>query len=299
MIECQGMIEPQALQNDIKLIFPKGDIPYFVRADRTRLKQVILNLLSNAIKYNTRRGKVEIICDEKTLGLIRVSIKDTGVGLNPKQISQLFQAFNRLGQEAGGVEGTGIGLVVAKRLVEMMGGSIGVESTVGVGSVFWFDLISVVAPQALVDLSDEVIITRPNLHQRDRLHTLLYIEDNPANLKLVEQIIARRPDIHLLTAMNGISGIDIACISQPEVILMDINLPDINGFEAVELLRTNVATTHIPVIAVSANAMPRDIKKGLAAGFLRYITKPIKVKDFMEALDFALDYAERKSEIGK
>jgi CheY-like chemotaxis protein len=293
------MIEMQAQQNDIKLTFPKEDIPYFVRADRTRLKQVILNLLSNAIKYNTRGGKVEVTCDEKTPGLIRVGIKDTGIGLNSKQLAQLFQAFNRLGQESGGVEGTGIGLVVAKRLVEMMGGSIGVKSTVGVGSVFWFELISVVEPHTSKDLNEAEVFARPHKTQRDRLHTLLYIEDNPANLKLVEQITARRSDIHLLTAMNGISGIDLACESQPDVILMDINLPDMNGFEALEFLHSNVATTHIPVIAVSANAMPRDIKKGLAAGFFRYITKPIKVTDFMEALDFALEYAERKLEIGK
>ncbi len=299
MTECQGMIEMQAQQNDIKLTFPKDSIQYFVRADRTRLKQVILNLLSNAIKYNTKGGKVEVNCDDKTPGFIRVSIKDTGIGLNTKQMAQLFQAFNRLGQEAGGVEGTGIGLVVAKRLVEMMGGSIGVKSTVGVGSVFWFNLISVVEPHPSLDLNEAEVFARPHINQQDRLHTLLYIEDNPANLKLVEQIIARRPDIHLLTAMNGITGIDIACESQPDVILMDINLPDINGFDALEFLHSNIATTQIPVIAVSANAMPRDIKKGLSAGFFRYITKPIKVKDFMEALDVALEYAERKLEIEK
>src|SRR5450759_4444381 len=146
MRECQSMIEPQAQQRVIKLTFPKFDIPYFVRADRTRVKQVLVNLLSNAIKYNIKQGTVEVKCAESMPGRIRVSITDTGAGLSPEQMAQLFQEFNRLGQEAGGEEGTGIGLVVAKQLVELMGGEIGVESTVGVGSVFWFELISVPEP---------------------------------------------------------------------------------------------------------------------------------------------------------
>ncbi len=141
MLECQGMIEPQAQQRGIRMTFPRFDIPYFVRADRTRLKQVLINLLSNAIKYNSEQGTVEVTCTESAPGRIRVSIRDTGAGLSPEKLAQLFQPFNRLGQEAGGEEGTGIGLVVAKRLVELMGGVIGVESTVGVGSVFWFELI--------------------------------------------------------------------------------------------------------------------------------------------------------------
>lgn len=297
MLECQGMIETQAQERDIKLIFPRFDIPYFVRADRTRVKQVIINMLSNAIKYNVEHGTVEVKCIESTPGRIRVSIKDTGAGLNPEQIAQLFQAFNRLGQEAGGVEGTGIGLVVAKRLVELMGGLIGVESTVGVGSMFWFELVSIGEPNLSED-DDVVALPKPQPHVKRgvRLHTLLYIEDNPANLKLVEQIIARYPDLHLLTAVNGNSGIEIARGSQPNVILLDINLPDIDGFEVLKIIHADPATAHIPIVAISANAMPRDIIKGLEAGFFRYITKPIKVNEFMDALDVALEFAENKSD---
>src|SRR5665811_2326224 len=143
MRECRGMVEPQAHQREIHLILPQFDTPYFVRADRTRLKQVLTNLLSNAVKYNREQGTIEMQCVESTPGRIHVSIRDTGAGLSQEQIAQLFQPFNRLGQEAGGEEGTGIGLVVAKRLVELMGGAIGVESTVGVGRVFWFELVSV------------------------------------------------------------------------------------------------------------------------------------------------------------
>ena len=294
MLECQGMIEPQAQQRGIQLTFPPFDIPYFVRADRTRVKQVLINLLSNAIKYNIKQGTVEVTCAESTPGRIRVSIRDTGAGLYPEQMAQLFQAFNRLGQEAGGEEGTGIGLVVAKRLVELMGGVIGVESTVGLGSVFWFELASVAEPHLSVEGGDAAASAQPPCLRGAVQHTLLYVEDNPANLKLVEQIIARHPDIRLLTAVNGSSGIEMARASQPDVILMDINLPGINGFEALKILREDPATAHIPVIALSANAMPRDIERGLEAGFFRYITKPIKVNEFMEALDVALELAKDK-----
>jgi CheY-like chemotaxis protein len=237
-------------------------------------------------------------CTESTPGRIRVSIRDTGAGLNPEQLAQLFQPFNRLGQEAGIKEGTGIGLVVAKRLVELMGGVIGVESRVGVGSVFWFELNSVAEPHLSVEGGDSAVLTQPHVPSGIRLHTLLYVEDNPANLKLVEQIIARHPDMRLLTALTGNSGIEIARISQPDVILMDINLPDINGFEAMKILRSDQATAHIPIVAISANAMPHDIKKSLEAGFFRYITKPIKINEFMEAMDVALEFAGKTSAQG-
>ena len=292
MLECQGMIERQAQQHGITMIFPRFDIKYFVLADRTRVKQVLINLLSNAIKYNIRQGTVEVKCTENTPGRIRVSIRDTGAGLNSEQLAQLFQAFNRLGQEAGSEEGTGIGLVVAMRLVELMGGEIGVESTVGEGSVFWFELIKVAEPQLSIEEGDAAAVTQTHVPRGAQLHTLLYVEDNPANLKLVEQIIARHPDIHLMTAVNGNSGIEIARSSRPDVILMDINLPDINGFEALKILCRDPAMAHIPVIAISANAMPLDIEKGLKAGFFRYITKPINVNEFMEAMDVALEYAQ-------
>jgi len=291
MHECQTMIEPLAQQRGTGMTFPRFDIPYFVLADRTRLKQVVINLLSNAIKYNQPGGTVKVYCTESTQGRIRVSIRDTGAGLSPEQLAQLFQAFNRLGQEAGGEEGTGIGLVVAKRLVELMGGVIGVESTVGVGTVFWFELISVGEPCLPMEEGAVAASLQHELPRSDRLYSLLYVEDNPANLKLVEQIIARRTDIHLLTAVNGKSGIEIARVSQPDVILMDINLPDINGFEALSILRSDPVTAQIPAIAISANAMPPDIERGLKAGFFRYITKPIKVNEFMEALDVALEFA--------
>jgi PAS domain S-box-containing protein len=294
MIECQGMIEPQAQQRGIHMIFPRFGMQYFVLADRVRVKQVLINLLSNAIKYNISQGTVEVKCDEITPGRIRVSVRDTGAGLSPEQMAQLFQAFNRLGQEASGEEGTGIGLVVAKRLVELMEGEIGVESSVGMGCVFWFELPSVAEPCLSMEGGDAAALAPPHVPREVGPHTLLYIEDNPANLKLVEQIIARHPDIRLLTAVNGNSGIEIARVSRPDVILTDINLPDISGYEALKILRSDPATAHIPVIAISANAMSPDVERGMKAGFFRYITKPIKVNEFMEAMDVALEFSGQK-----
>ena len=291
ILECQGMIEPQAQQRGIRMSFPKFDTPFFVLADRTRVKQVLINLLSNAIKYNTKLGSVDVVCSVEAPDRVRVSVRDTGAGLRPEQLAQLFQEFNRLGQETGSEVGTGIGLVMARRLVELMSGAIGVESSVGVGSVFWFELAPVAAPHLSADAADAALALLP-LPGKARSRTVLYVEDNPANLKLVERIIGRHPDITLLTAMTGNSGVDVARASLPEVILMDINLPGITGLQALKILRDDPLTAHIPVLAISANAMPRDVKKGLEAGFFRYLTKPIKINEFMEALDLALDYAQ-------
>ncbi len=292
LVECQGMIEPQAQQHGVTLIFPSISPARFVSADRMRLKQVLINLLSNAIKYNVAKGTVTVDCAESVPGRTRVSIKDTGAGLAPDQLRQLFQPFNRLGQEGGGEEGTGIGLVVSKQLVELMGGSIGVESTVGLGSTFWFELITVAEPHLVTAATDPLTTHGAAPRTIERKHTLLYVEDNPANMKLIAQIVARQPDIHLLTATNGLSGVEIARATLPDVILMDINVPGINGFESLRRLRSHLSTARIPVIALSANAMERDVSKGLKAGFLRYITKPIRVNEFMEALNAALDAAD-------
>ncbi|MFZ1546622.1 MAG: PAS domain S-box protein, partial [Candidatus Nitrotoga sp.] len=294
MLECRNMIENQAEQRDIKLHFPQFDIPLYVRADRTRLKQVLINLLSNAIKYNSKHGKTEVTCIENTPGRVRISIEDSGAGLHPDQIAQLFQPFNRLGQNSGSEEGTGIGLVLSKQLVELMGGSIGVRSTVGVGSVFWFELNSVVKPHLSMEGAEATALFQVPVPKGAQLHSLLYVEDNPVNMQLVEDIISRYPDIQLLTAVNGHDGIEIARASQPSVIMMDINLPGISGLEALKILREDPTTAHIPVIAVSANALPLDIEKGLKAGLFLYITKPIKVKELMEAVSMALEFAEKK-----
>jgi CheY-like chemotaxis protein len=173
-----------------------------------------------------------------------------------------------------------------------MGGAIGVDSTVGEGSVFWFELGLTSAPQLSVLEADLAVLARPRAPDGTPLHTLLYVEDNPANLELVEQLIARRSDLRLLSAPDGNMGVEYARAYLPDLILMDINLPGISGIEALRILRADPSTAHIPIIALSANAIPRDIDRGLEAGFFNYLTKPIKVNQFMDALDLALKFSK-------
>jgi len=290
LLECQAMIGPQAQQRGINILFDKVDPTLFAHADHTRVKQALINLLSNAIKYNRDHGMVEVTC-AATPERLRIRIQDSGAGLPPEKLAQLFQPFNRLGQETGTEEGTGIGLVVTKQLVELMGGSIGVESTVGVGSEFWIELVRDVMPQLAAEHGMAAELAS-QAQGNAALRTLLYVEDNPANLMLVEQIIEGHPHVRMLSARDATLGIALARAHLPEVILMDINLPGLSGSQALKILREDPATAHIPVLAISANAMPRDIQQGLEAGFFRYLTKPIKFNEFMQALDMALELAE-------
>ena len=291
MSECRAMMEPQAQRRGIAMTFPAVDVRYYVSADQTRVKQVLINLLSNAIKYNCEQGTVEVSCVVTSPQRVRISVKDTGAGLPPEKLTQLFQPFNRLGRESSAEEGTGIGLVMSKRVVELMKGVIGVDSTVGVGSVFWFELLLTAAPASTAAGAEFNAVVQGREPASGPLRHVLYIEDNPANLTLVEQLIARRSDLCLLTAVNGTLGVELARSAQPDVILMDINLPGISGIEALKILREDPATAHIPIVALSANAMPRDITKGLEAGFFRYLTKPIRLNEFMNTLDVALEFA--------
>jgi PAS domain S-box-containing protein len=296
MHECQTMIEPQAQQRGVRVIFPSfdGERRLNVHADHTRVKQILINLLSNAIKYNTLGGTVAVDYVTDTPGRIRLRVKDSGAGLSAEQLTHLFQPFNRLGRESTGEQGTGIGLVMAKRLVELMGGVIGVESTVGQGSTFWIELTMTDEPQHAAAAPLTTVTPAHGVPRAPR-HTLLYVEDNPANLMLVEDILERLPDIRLLSAADGLRGVELARSALPDVILMDINLPGISGMQALQILAADPATAHIPIVALSANAMPRDIEKGLAAGFFRYLTKPININAFMETLDVALKFADTRT----
>ena len=184
---------------------------------------------------------------------------------------------------------------MCKRLVELMGGTIGVESALGKGSMFWIDLNLTMAEQpsdpGAPEAVPQVLAQAPDVPTR----TLLYVEDNPDNLELVSDLVARRPDIRFLSAIDGQMGIAVARASRPDVILMDINLPGINGVQALKVLRVDPATSHIPVVALSANAMPGDIASGLKAGFFHYLIKPIRINEFMETLDLAFKFAETTS----
>jgi len=289
--DCQTMIAPLGARRGIRMQFP-AQCEFGVEADRGRLKQVLLNLLSNAVKYNRDRGTVVLDCASAGEGRVRISVQDTGFGLRPDQVESLFQPFNRLGQEAGGVEGTGIGLVVTKRLVELMGGTIGVSSTVGVGSVFWIELNTAEAAESRVAEPAFPVPIEASAESRAGSNaTVLCVEDNPASLRLVEEILRSRAHIRLLSAPDGRLGIELARAHLPQVILMDNNMPFLTGREAQAILSRDPLTANIPVIALTANAMPDAITQGLAAGFFRYLTKPIDVAELLEAVDSALEFS--------
>jgi len=263
-----------------------------VRADYTRTKQVLLNLLSNAVKYNRRGGTVTVRDRLNGSGRRRVEVVDTGVGIPPEKRGEMFEPFTRLGAEASEVEGTGIGLTIAKQLVERMDGRMGFENGADAGSIFWFEL-PVSGPSAArwtAPVPAVVEAAQPSADAQGS-RAVLYIEDNPANLRLMESIAKRICGVTLLTAKEAEGGIALAREHLPAVIVMDINLPGLNGFEALKRLRKSRKTRAIPVVALSANAYPKDIERGLHAGFRHYLVKPINVYEVVAVLCEALNEA--------
>ena len=281
--EALRLISPIAEANSIS-IENKSYGNIFVFADRTKLKQVILNLLSNAVKYNCENGSVVLESRVTYDGKVRISVKDKGAGLSLQQQKSIFEPFNRLDVDQAAIEGTGIGLTITKRLMEQMDGSIEIDSKEGEGSTFILQL-----PEGdEVDLKktpDELVIKPQELGSNGGQYTLLYVEDNPANLFLVQKILEKREDISLLTAPHAQIGIELASSYMPDLILMDINLPDMDGIEAFRRLSDIEETKNIPVIAVSASAMESDVKKALNAGFKAYIKKPFDLKSFRRNID--------------
>jgi len=255
-----------------------------VAADPTRLKQVLVNLLSNAAKYNRQGGSISIGSQLLDGERVRLSVADTGAGIAAEKLGLLFQPFERLGvSELTAIEGTGIGLAISKRLIELMGGTIGVDSAPGQGSTFWIELPLAQSPQ---QAAAAVPAALPEL-ARDT-HKMLYIEDNAANLKLVEAMLRNRPTLALLSASSGEYGLELAQRYLPDVILLDIHLPGMDGYAVLKALRAQPETRGIPVIALSADAMPPDVERGLAAGFRRYLTKPVKLPELVEAISQAM-----------
>ncbi len=279
--ESIAMVSPIATKYGIELVDAEGELGSdTVRADYVRLRQVLINLLTNAIKYNQPHGSVRLaygINDNK----LRISVIDTGTGIPADKQSRLFSAFDRLGREAGTVEGTGIGLTITKRLVDAMNGVIGFESTAGQGSTFWVEFPVAEAVDLPLMNNDAVKLNKP----QTACSMVLYIEDNPLNLRLMQNIFTLRNDMELLDAQTAELGIEIAMADSPALILMDINLPGMDGYEALKVLKNNTQTMHIPVIAISANAMMGDKERGLAAGFAAYTTKPIDVPSLLETID--------------
>lgn len=280
--ECRTLIQPLANKRGISLHMDVPDSAA-VRADRIRFKQALLNLLSNAIKYNCVGGRVTVEIHLIAPDRMRIVVADTGPGIPHDKLDELFQPFKRLGAEQTQVEGTGIGLTITRRLVEMMGGDIGVESTLGMGTRFWIELpaVSALALAASSHTYEEACPGQGG-HANNRI---LYIEDNPANLKLVSQILGRRPHIQLMNAHTPELGIELARAHLPDLILLDINMPRMNGYQVLEIFKADENLREVPVIAITANAMPRDIEAGKQAGFADYLTKPFDVLGFLALVD--------------
>ncbi|WP_395698981.1 PAS-domain containing protein [Aquabacterium sp.] len=296
--DCLRLVQPMAADRRIRLqVRPAGAPAKLVQADPTRLKQVLLNLLSNAIKYNREGGSVELAwqVDPELPQATRIEVRDSGPGLTSAQCERLFQAFERLDAERSAVEGTGIGLALSKWLVDLMRGQIGVHSTLGVGSTFWVRLMQAEAvagpsppPPAAVApvVSHAVTAPAPLLPPAGRsTRTVLYIEDNPVNQVLMEGMLAQRPGIRLLIA--GLPGVGLAMAAQarPDLVLLDIQLPEMDGFEVMRRLRASPHTWDIPVVAVSANAMHADLERAEQAGFVDYVVKPLDMQRLLSVVD--------------
>ncbi|HEX8361285.1 MAG TPA: PAS domain S-box protein [Longimicrobium sp.] len=293
--EALSLIRPLAAQHGCQLINEvPPTLPLQVQADQQRLTQVLLNLLSNAVKYNHRGGEVRVSYDADDPSApeprLRIGVHDTGPGIPREKMDQLFVPFARLGAEDSGVEGTGLGLALSRPLIEAMGGRISVTSVPGEGSTFQVELLQVRAPDPApaAAAAPEAELPVPDAGS---LATVLYIEDNVANLSLIEAILAGRPEITLLSALQGRLGLDLAMEHRPDLVLLDLNLPDLSGEEVLRRLRAEPRTAEIPVIVISADATPEAVKRLLASGVRAYLTKPLDVDHFLDAIDGVLGAA--------
>ncbi len=289
--ETRQLMVPLAAERNIQLQeLAHGQCEAHVVADLQRLKQVLLNLISNALKYNHDGGQVTLFCEEKREGILRINIRDTGPGIAPDNLHRIFEPFERLDADARGVEGSGVGLALSKALIEAMGGVLGVDSQVGAGSTFWIEL-AIIDPPSASDAAQHMqqkTLAQPDL-DNSQTATVLYIEDNVANFRLVEVALSRRPHIQLITAMEGQLGIELALRHQPDVILLDIHLPVLMGDKVLARLRSQPETQHIPIVVVSADATQSKIDKLLAAGAHSYLTKPFNIKELLRTVDSLLE----------
>jgi signal transduction histidine kinase/CheY-like chemotaxis protein len=283
------LVRPQAAARGIGL--STADVWHgYVKADRQRLQQVLLNLLSNAVKYNRPEGAVTVSCDAAPSGRCRLIVTDTGPGIAPERMHRLFTPFDRLDVQEGSVEGTGLGLALSKGLVDLMGGNLRAESTLGTGSTFSLELPVAEAP---AHEPAPQPTSAPGAGEQIVTGTVLYIEDNPSNLRLVERIVTRRPGVKLLSAVQGRRGLELARAHQPDAIVLDLHLPDITGQEVLALLQADPETREIPVVILSADATASQTTRLLQAGAHAYLTKPLSVTQFLGVLDELLARAVR------
>ena len=298
--EVLDLVKPAAAQRNVRLDGDGAKIcQWHVSADRQRLKQVLLNLLSNAIKYNREGGDVTLSCERSATGRARIAVNDTGPGITPDKLSRLFTPFDRLGAEQSRIEGTGLGLALSKGLIEAMSGVLGVESTVGRGSTFWVELALIDSPVERAALADVAAPAKAARGGSQNGRVILYIEDNLSNLKLIQHILAHRPEVRLISAMQGGLGLELAREHKPDLVLLDLHLPDITGEEVLRRLHDNPETGGIPVVMISADAMPHRIDRLLSAGARAYLSKPLDVKKFRDVLgevlgDPGMDHTGKK-----
>ena len=285
--ECFTLVQPQADAKGIRLSSSLGDFANtYVVADHVRCKQVLLNLLSNGVKYNVVGGDVEVTLSAQAGQRLRIAVRDTGRGIPLARQSEVFQPFNRLSAENTTIEGSGVGLVITKQLVEMMQGHLDFTSAEGAGSTFWIDFPMATEWNAepVVSAPASLDFTPANLNVQRRCQ-ILYVEDNPTNIRLLQQILVRYPQLDLDIAEEAFLGIYKARSTQPDLIILDINLPGMDGYEVLSVLKNDPVTSAIPVIGLSANAMPYDIERGQKAGFYDYLTKPVNIQRLIDVFN--------------
>lgn len=287
--EMLDILRPVAEEKHISInIVSKSENHLFVKADRQRLKQILLNLINNAIKYSNSEGLVSVSIDiqepiNNETTFIRISVTDNGIGIREEDILKLFNPFERIGAERTGTEGTGLGLNVVKKLIEAMGGRLGVESQIGTGSTFWVELPKSDSQKEVMEKSGQFSMLKTDENFSGKI---LYVEDNPSNVELVEQVISsKRNGIQMTTTSNGLNAVEIASLQKPDLILLDLNLPDIHGSKVLENLLQNNDTKDIPVVIISADAMPQQLRSMLQAGAKEYLTKPLDILDLLKVID--------------
>jgi CheY-like chemotaxis protein len=292
------IVSPLARERQLTLdLMDSKDNHLFILADRQRLKQVLLNLINNAIKYNKTGGSIWIstaLPEENEHGItpVRISITDTGIGIRAESIPMLFNPFERIGAEISATEGTGLGLAVVKKLVDAMGGTVGVESVVGTGSTFWIELPQTDSPLRQFDKSENYNDFDSSLTNKSG--TILYIEDNVSNIELVEQILlAHCSNIRLISNMNGNEAVRMAHEYSPDLILLDLNLPDMHGSEVFDLLKNDEVTRKIPVVIISADATTKQLERLKLKGAEEYLTKPLDVKELLKVVNNRIGNGQR------
>ena len=282
--ECLTLVSGDAAAAGVEIV-DQCDVARYVRADPQHLKQALVNLLSNAIKYNHEGGKVTLTCDEDA-GRVRLRVTDTGPGVAPQLLDRLFAPFDRLDAESKGIEGTGLGLALSKGLMEAIGGSLGVESEPGTGSTFWLDLPLATTSTDFAEV--ELDVTQHSESNAALTATVLYIEDNIGNVRLLERLLVHKPNVRLITSLEGCLGLQLAQQHRPDLILLDVHMPDLSGYEVLELLRGDVRTASIPVVMLSADASHEQIQRFRDAGARDYLTKPLDLQHFLGQLDVYL-----------